>query len=161
MQQPLEIERKYLVRDLPLGDDTPGTSMIQGYLPPREGLSARIRLTPDGCYLTLKGSRVGATRVEHECEIPEEIAELLLVFCDDRVVSKMRYPLLANGRLWVIDVFQDQNEGLVLAELELSSPEEPFTLPAWCGEDVTEDERYYNESLASSPYRDWGGTSLD
>jgi adenylate cyclase len=153
--KPLEIERKYLVQDLPVEDDMPGTSMTQGYLPSREGLSARVRLTPDGCYLTVKGARAGAVRVEHECEIPEEIAELLLVFCDDRIVSKMRYPMLANGRLWVIDVFQDRNDGLILAELELSSPDEPFTLPGWCGAEVTEDERYYNEFLASNPYSEW------
>jgi adenylate cyclase len=153
--QGIEIERKFLVPNVPFGGETTGTSMVQGYLASQSGVSVRIRITPDGSYLTAKGPRHGAARLEHECEIEETMAELLLLSCGERIVSKIRYPVLANGRLWVIDVFQDKNEGLVLAEIELSQVSDVFTPPEWCGDEVTEDDRYYNEHLASHPFSEW------
>jgi len=160
----LEIERKFLVTDLrpldstfrDLEDGTPGTSMIQGYLPVREsGRSIRVRVMPEQATICFKGPRDGAIRIELESGISVDLGQQLLHLCGDRIVSKMRYPIVEAGGLWVIDVFQDENEGLVLAEIELGSPDEEVIKPSWCGEEVTEDDRYYNQYLAEHPFRSW------
>jgi len=153
---PSEIERKFLVRESPVTSETPGTGLVQGYLPlGSDALSVRVRLTPDAGYLTIKGPREGRIRSELECEIPLDMCEILVGLCGERLVTKTRYPIFSGGRVWVVDIFQDRNSGLVLAEIELSDPLEEFVLPSWCGREVTDDERYYNPYLASTPYCDW------
>ena len=153
---PDEIERKFLVKESPVTLDTPGTSLVQGYLP-IEGasVSVRARLTPDAGYLAIKGPREGNTRSEFECEIPLDMTEILVALCGDQVVTKTRYPIMSGGRVWAVDVFQDLNEGLILAEIELAHRSEEFVLPAWCGVEVTDDDRYYNAYLAAHPFREW------
>jgi adenylate cyclase len=151
-----EIERKFLVADTSVLDNAKGTGMAQGYLHDDADRTVRIRQTSEGSYiLTVKGPREGATRVELECEVPDEIGEQLIAACSGVLVSKTRYPIIENERLWIVDVFQDLNDGLVLAEIELSSPTEPVTIPAWCSDEVTDDERYYNNYLARHPYTTW------
>jgi len=93
--------------------------------------------------------------MEVECEIPREMAELLVDTCGEEVVAKIRYPIFVGGRVWAVDVFQDRNEGLILAEIELTHPAEEFLLPAWCGPEVTDDDRYYNPYLADHPFTAW------
>ncbi|MGH8546541.1 MAG: CYTH domain-containing protein [Gammaproteobacteria bacterium] len=150
-----EIERKFLVTDTSVIADSAGTSMVQAYLISTAERSLRVRMTDEGSFLTFKGPRAGAARVEIECEVPTEMAEQLLHICEPAVVSKIRYPVFANGWVWAVDVFQDDNEGLVLAEVELPRENSAVTKPHWCGLEVTEDERYYNEFLARTPYRTW------
>jgi adenylate cyclase len=153
---PIEIERKFLVKRSPVTSDTPGTSLVQGYLPIEgSSFSVRARLTPDAGYLAIKGQRSGPERPEFECEIPLEMTEILLSLCGDRFVTKIRYPIIAGGRVWAVDVFQDRNADLILAEIELSNTSEEFVLPAWCGAEVTDDDRYYNPYLAEHPYGEW------
>lgn len=160
----VEIERKFLVVDYRIIDDTSssmgeslGTPIVQGYLDgSTSDRSVRVRVTADQATLTLKGPREGAIRIEYETGLPLEFGLQLLDFCGPRVVAKTRYPVVEDGRLWVIDVFQDQNEGLIIAEIEFDSPSEVLEkIPSWCGVEVTDDSRYYNEALADRPYSSW------
>lgn len=156
----LEIERKFLVDDASFVRNlSEGRNLVQGYLPLSGPVSVRIRLVPaTGTFLlTVKGPRQDDARMESECEITEDVATVLLTACEGHVVEKTRYPVLSptDGRLWVIDVFHSRNSGLVIAELELNRPGEDFAVPDWAGADITNDDRYYNEYLASHPYLDW------
>lgn len=135
-----------------------GTTIVQGYLQGEAQGALRVRLVPaQNLYqLTVKGPREGASRTELEVETSSEFAEAVLTLCGRRVLEKTRYPMLGpDGKLWVIDVFHRDNRGLALAELELSNPAETFELPDWCGEDVTSDDRYYNDSLSMRPFQTW------
>lgn len=156
-----ERERKFLVAD-PHGAVAaaagPGAGMAQGYLESAAGLSVRVRLVAahERYTVTVKGPRRGMTRREAECAIDRDVAELLLEACDGKAVAKTRYPATApDGREWTIDVFQGANEGLVLAEVELAGEQDEVALPGWCGAEVTDDDRYYNEHLAHHPFSTW------
>ena len=160
--QGVEIERKFLVVDLSptrqnyLDEDgSSGTSIVQGYLLADEHRQLRVRVTVDQATLTLKGPRKESLRIEYESALPREMGEQLLALCGDRIVSKTRYPVVAEGHLWVIDIFEDCNEGLAIAEIELGSLYEEFRVPGWCGAEVTDDDRYYNHMLAVKPYTRW------
>ena len=150
----VERERKFLVDDLDaaLAVAGPGEHLVQGYLDQAGDQSVRIRCWPeDGrAVLTVKGPRSGMSRPEAECEVTPEVAELLLAACGPRVVDKTRRALDVGGEGvdWIVDVFHGRHEGLVLAEAELTTDGAVIDPPAWCGADVTDDERYYNESLA-------------
>lgn len=150
----VERERKYLVDDLDaaLAVAGPGEHLVQGYLDQAGGQSVRIRCWPDDgrAVLTVKGPRSGMSRQEAECAVTPEVAELLLAACDTRVVDKTRRALAVGdeGVDWIVDVFHGRHDGLVLAEAELTADGATIEPPAWCGADVTEDERYYNEALA-------------
>ena len=157
-----EIERKFLVKDFEevwKPNDTPaadsGSQICQGYLIHNNDRSLRIRMLPDSATLTLKGPREGAIRVEYEDSISLVLGEQLLRLSEPNVVSKIRYPLVAEERLWSIDRFLDRNSGLIIAEVELTSPAEQIAIPSWCDVEVTADERYYNEYLAKHPYDTW------
>jgi len=149
-----EIERKFLVRkDLwyalhkPLGED-----LIQGYLFASPEKTVRIRASGASGFITIKGPAVNATRDEYEYPIPRPDAiELLDKFAGSRI-DKVRYRVLHEGKTWEIDEFFGENEGLIIAEIELSSPEEHFEKPPWIGEEVTEDHRYSNSWLAEHPF---------
>ncbi|MDQ1536328.1 MAG: adenylate cyclase [Actinomycetota bacterium] len=154
MPRGIEIERKFLVDDRSVLDGKQGTGIVQGYLASSSTRSVRVRRDADLGVLTVKGPRRGASRFEAECEIPVEIADQLLEECQHPLV-KTRYPVMEGGRLWAIDEFHDTNEGLVLAEVELDSEDEALEVPHWCGEEVTNDERYYNERLARCPFAAW------
>jgi adenylate cyclase len=152
----LEIERKFVVIDASVVQQAEGAGMVQAYLVDAPERTVRVRLNADGpAFLTVKGPRSGPTRVELECAIPFDIAEQLLEACMPAIVSKTRYPIVSEDHIWVIDVFHDANEGLILAELELSKPDEAFAKPQWCGDEVTDDERYYNNYLARHPFTEW------
>lgn len=158
----VERERKFLVRKLdyvlrPLeeGRPVPGTLITQGYLLTEEDRSLRVRVAQENAILTLKGPREGNTRIEYEANLPYDIGIQLLSLCEPVVVSKMRYPIVDQYRFWVVDVFLDKNEGLAIAEIELGSEQESFVTPEWCGQEVTNDERYYNQYLAQYPYAEW------
>jgi CYTH domain-containing protein len=151
-----EIERKFLVKgDLwkPAG---PGTAYRQGYLSSQKERVVRVRVQGDEARLTVKGATVGLTRPEFEYPIPVADAVAMLEgLCERPLVEKERHLEVHGGKTWEIDVFHGENEGLVVAELELASEDEPFTRPAWVGEEVSSDPRYANASLARNPYARW------
>ena len=154
---PIEIEHKYLVRkDLWYAIQKPaGTEIRQGYLLSDEGKTIRVRIAGTKAYLTIKGPSVDASRAEFEYEIPVKEAEELLRLFAGNVIEKIRYTIGLLGKTWEVDEFFGKNEGLILAEIELQSPEEIYKKPAWLGDDVTNDPRYYNAYLAEHPFNDW------
>jgi adenylate cyclase len=151
----LEIERKFLVdvaRWRPAGAGVP---FRQGYLSTHPERVVRVRLEGDAGKLTIKGRTEGVSRVELEYDVPRADAEQLLALCERPLIEKVRHTEEHGGKTWEIDVFGGENEGLVVAELELGSEDEPFTRPPWVLEEVSHDPRYYNASLVKAPYRTW------
>jgi len=153
----VEIERKFLVKDDSWRSDVESEArLIQGYLADGDKATVRVRVTDDAAYLTIKGPTVGIRRSEFEYPIPIEDAQAMLRdLAVYPAIDKTRYQVRAGGHRWELDLFAGENAGLVLAELELGSEDEPFELPAWAGEDVSDDPRYYNVNLARNPYRHW------
>jgi adenylate cyclase len=152
-----EIERKFVVVDDGWKRDADaGTPMRQGYLCADEARSVRVRLTDREAKLTIKGAGEGIARSEYEYEIPERDArEMLDALCVGTPIAKTRYTLERDGRVWEIDVFEDDNAGLVLAEIELDDEDETVDVPDWAGREVSEDERYYNAYLTRYPFSEW------
>ena len=153
----IEIERKFLVR----GDDwrtqaSAGTRFCQGYLFTDARCSVRVRTAGERAWLNVKGTTVGTTRTEFEYEVPVADAESMLAeLCAPGRIDKTRFLVPAGPHTFEVDVFHGDNEGLVVAEVELAAPDEPFERPSWLGVEVTEDVRYYNARLARHPYRTW------
>lgn len=152
---PLEVERKFLVNGTGWREGR-ATRIRQGYLTTDPARSVRVRLAGDRAWLTIKGAADGATRAEYEYPIPAgQAAELLDNLCLAPLIEKIRYRVEHAGLLWEVDEFLGENEGLVLAEVELSDPGQAVEMPDWVGAEVTGDERYYNQTLAVRPYRAW------
>jgi CYTH domain-containing protein/SAM-dependent methyltransferase len=154
---PTETERKFLVRLLPdpavLGT---GSFFRQGYLSVEPDRTVRVRRAGDRAFVTIKGRTRGASRAEFEYEIPSaEAAEMLDTLCLRPLVEKTRYRVEHGGMTWEVDVFSGENEGLVVAEVELPSEEHAVELPDWVGAEVTEDPRYLNANLVARPFRSW------
>ena len=151
----LETERKFLVISeawRPLGKAVP---YAQGYLSRGSGRTVRVRIAGEKAYLTIKGPVIGITREEFEYPIPIEDARTMLPLCDGPVIEKTRTTIPIGSHLWEVDEFQGSNAGLLLAEVELSQPDEPVALPAWVGLEVTGDPRYFNSNLSICPFKDW------
>ena len=154
---PLEIERKFLVK----GEFKPfahkASRIVQGYISLSPGRTVRVRIRDDKGYLTIKGkaSESGISRFEWEKEIEMEEARQLLELCEGGVIDKTRYLIDFEGHTFEVDEFWGDNEGLVMAEIELSSEDEFFAKPEWLGEEVTGDRRYYNSMLMRNPYKNW------
>lgn len=150
-----EIERKFLVQ----GDGWRGGGGLtyrQGYLSTAPERTVRVRTAGDKGYLTIKGAGQGASRLEFEYEIPlEEAGQLLEKLCHKPLIEKKRYNVQYGGFTWEVDEFFGENEGLVLAEIELLHEDQAFDRPDWLGREVTGDPRYYNASLAHYPYSRW------
>ena len=146
----MEIERKFLVKNLETVPWGEGAPIEQGYLTTQTAQSLRVGIKGDMAALNLKGDRRGAARPETEVEIPVEMAHLLLPLCGSRRLTKTRYLVPDRSKVWEVDVFHGDLEGLVVAEIEMESPEEEVAVPDWCGEEVTDDDRYYNRSLAEA-----------
>lgn len=155
---PVEIEYKFLVASEGWRDEVTSSSTLQqGYLSDDIDRTVRVRLV-DGTagYLTIKGRRVGATRPEFEYAIPPDHAAFLLEhLCLRPLIAKERHALGHTSGRWTVDVFADDNEGLVLAEVEVEREGLRPELPDWVGIDVTADDRYANSSLHKAPYRSW------
>jgi CYTH domain-containing protein len=149
-----EIERKFLVKEGTWRNEK-GTEYRQGYLNSAKERIVRVRTINDKGYLTIKGLTVGATRMEFEYEIPRRDAEAMLVICEKPLIEKTRYEVPAGGFVWEIDVFGGENQGLIVAEVELVSEDQAFPKPAWVGEEVTGDPRYFNSNLIKKPYTKW------
>ena len=153
----VEIERKFLLRDTGWYGHTFRSARIrQGYLINDAGLSVRIRTAGNEAWLTIKGPTHGFTRVEYEYAIPLQDAEQMLAhLCRRPLIEKTRHWLNHAGHTWEIDVFEGDNMGLTVAEVELNDPEEELELPTWVGQEVSNDPRYLNANLARRPYRQW------
>lgn len=152
-----EIEHKYLVRkDLWYAVHRPrGVNIRQGYLLTDPGKTIRIRTTGENAFLTIKGPSRNVTRAEYEYPIPPVEADELLQLCTIPIIEKIRYRMDYAGKIWEVDEFFGENEGLILAEVELTFEEEKYERPAWVGEEVTNDPRYYNAYLALHPFSTW------
>jgi len=153
----IEIERKFLIaNDEWRHDADDGIQITQGYMGGNEKSSVRIRVNGESANINIKGKTIGAKRSEYEYVIPlEDADEMLTTLCDRPYIDKTRYHVKYQGHLWEVDVFAGENEGLVVAEIELSTVKETFVLPSWLGEEVTEDPRYYNIYLVTHPYKSW------
>lgn len=152
----IEIERKFLVRKTDWEALGEGTVFRQGYLPAGGETVVRVRLDGAKAFLTVKGPDTGGGRLEFEYPIPPVDAEEILVrLCRKPVIEKTRYRIPYKGALWEVDVFHSDNEGLVVAEVELDDPEEEVELPPWVTQEVTADPKYSNARLAEHPYRNW------
>ena len=151
-----EIERKFLVRDPSVLAGATGVRYQQGYLSTDPERTVRVRRAGGRAFLTIKGLSSGATRAEFEYGIPVADAEELMALCAGPVIEKTRHRIEHAGRTWEVDVFEGDNDGLILAEVEIDSPEAQVEIPGWVGDEVTADPRYYNANLVSRPYRRWG-----
>lgn len=149
----LEIERKFLVRGF-CSEGLRFKKMKQAYLA-KEGCTLRVRIADVKAFLTIKGKTEGISRAEFEYEIPMEDANAMMDLAVYPPIIKTRYYAEVDGKTWEVDVFEGENEGLVMAEIELKSEDEKFTLPDWAAEEVTGDKRYYNAYLAKNPYKKW------
>lgn len=155
----LEIERKFLVQGDFRTEAVNSIHIAQGYLSSVPERTVRIRVQGKNGFLTIKGDSgaSGTSRREWETAIPVTDAEELLSLCEPGIIDKTRFIVPAgNGRVWEVDEFHGDNGGLILAEIELGSEEEAFDKPAWLGEEVTGDPRYYNAALTKNPYKNWG-----
>ncbi|OGR61549.1 MAG: adenylate cyclase [Desulfobacula sp. RIFOXYB2_FULL_45_6] len=153
----VEIERKFLLK----GDEwrAMGKPVFyrQGYLNHSKERTIRVRMAGEKGYLTLKGISKGAKRMEYEYEIPiEDCRSILNELVETPIIEKNRYLVEYTGLAWEIDEFFGENQGLILAEVELESEDQKIELPDWIGEEVTHDPRYYNSSLVRHPYTTWG-----
>ena len=154
---PTEIERKYLIdpRKWQLVDKPVGHFYRQGYLSSDQNKVIRVRLTDKSGFLTIKGATKGMSRPEYEYVIPHEEAKELLDSFAESELTKVRYKIKFGQHIWEVDVFLGKNEGLIVAEIELSNETEHFDLPTWVGQEVTDDNRYYNSNLTINPYKNW------
>lgn len=153
---PQEIERKFLVKDAGFKRGARSTRYRQGYLVTDPERSVRVRVGGGEAFLTLKGPTRGATRLEYEYPIPvDQAIEILEQLALTPVLDKTRYVVEVEGLVWEVDEFHGENDGLVIAEVELRSENQRITLPDWVGEEVTSDPRYFNQNLVQSPYSRW------
>lgn len=152
-----EIERKFLVKDDSWRSAIESqASLVQGYLAESAGVTVRVRIKDAAAYLTVKGATTGISRSEYEYPIPLADARAMLQeLAAYPLIEKTRYRVRSGGHLWDLDLFDGANAGLALAEIELGSEDEAFALPAWAGEEVSDDPRYYNLNLARHPYGSW------
>ncbi len=150
-----EIERKFLVKGDGWRDPTNATRYRQGYLSTDKARTVRVRTAGDKAYLTIKGATEGVSRAEFEYPIPLDDANQLLGLCHRPLIEKDRYLIPYGDHEWEVDEFFGDNEGLVVAEVELESEDQPFERPDWVGPEVSDDPRYFNASLVAHPYREW------
>jgi CYTH domain-containing protein len=153
----IEIERKFLVT----GDAWRSATAVtyrQGYLNRDKTRTVRVRIAGDAAMLTIKGQTQGATRAEFEYAIPLADAEALLLLCDGPLIEKTRRKIDYAGLVWEVDEFLGDNQGLVVAEVELTAEDQAVELPEWIGAEVTTDARYYNSNLATHPFNAWSSS---
>ena len=153
----LEIERKFLVKNLKFLDGVEGVRYSQGYIPTNGNPGLRVRIAGERAFITLK-SDVSPDGVRHEFEYDVPIGdaeEMIDLFCRKPLIEKIRYKLRFKDLLWEIDVFEGDNEGLIIAEVELEDKDQKVELPEWVGEEVTAYPRYCNSRLATNPYCNW------
>ena len=152
-----EIERKYLLVNDSWRDEVDSSChYAQGYLSSSKRVSVRVRTSGEQAYLNLKSATLGISRTEYEYEIPlSDADEMLANLCDGPLIEKVRFFVKRGDHTWEIDVFEGDNAGLVVAEIELQAEDESFELPDWIGAEVSDDPRYYNVCLVTHPYCEW------
>ena len=154
----IEIERKFLVKSEEFKAISFAKNEIsQGYLNSNPERTVRVRIKGNQGYLTIKGkgNETGMSRMEWEKEIPIDEARLLLNLCESGIISKTRYEVKFGNHVYEIDEFFGENQGLVIAEIELQSEDEAFEKPDWLGKEVTNNERYYNSFISKNPFKNW------
>ena len=154
----LEIERKYLVLSESFKNQAfKKTHIVQGFLSTHPERTVRVRIKGEKGFLTVKGisNETGTTRLEWEIKISVSEAEILLTLCKPNHIEKIRYEVRVENHIFEVDEFLGENEGLILAEIELTSENEIFIKPEWLGKEVTGDVRYYNSQLSKIPYKNW------
>lgn len=154
----LEIERKFLVNSEAFKQEAFKKSRIlQGFLNTHPERTVRVRIKGSQGFLTVKGisNKAGTTRTEWETVISVIDAEVLLQLCEPVIIGKTRYEVKAGNHTFEVDVFSGENEGLIVAEVELKSENEVFQKPAWLGKEVTGDLKYYNSQLSKNPFKNW------
>jgi len=151
-----EIERKFLVNGDAWRGGARGVLYRQGYLSTHAERTVRVRVMGDRAALTVKGLTVGARRAEFEYDIPvDDATQMLDALCERPLIEKTRHTIAFAGHTWEVDEFHGENEGLIVAEVELLREDEEVALPPWIGAEVTADDRYKNSRLVSSPYKTW------
>ncbi|HEY8928754.1 MAG TPA: CYTH domain-containing protein [Mucilaginibacter sp.] len=153
----IEIERKFLVdaEKWQQADKPGGVLYRQGYLMSENNCTIRVRVAGEKAFMTIKGASSGISRAEYEYEIPVADATEMLDNLVASEISKTRYAINFENKLWEVDVFLGDNAGLIVAEIELQSENEAFTKPTWITEEVSGDLRYYNSKLSVDPYKNW------
>jgi adenylate cyclase len=154
----IEIERKFFVLNTSFIEQASTKKRIaQGYLNTDPDRTVRVRIKDSDGFLTIKGRSnvVGMSRFEWEQKIDLDAAQHLLQLCEPGLIDKFRYEVKVGNHLYEVDVFLGENEGLIIAEIELASEEEAFEKPDWLGLEVTGDERYYNAYLSKMPFKSW------
>ena len=153
----VEIEKKFLV----INDNwrkyvTKSNNYVQGYFSTDKSCSIRLRISNSNARLNIKSATLGVTRAEYDYPVPlEDAKEMLNTLCIKPLIEKTRYQVPLENHIWEIDVFNGENKGLIVAEVELASADESFKLPDWIGEEVSHDPRYYNVCLVEHPYKNW------
>lgn len=153
-----EIERKFLVTSIDfIAQSNNQNRIVQGYLNSNPSRTVRVRIKGEKGFLTIKGkgNASGTTRFEWETEIAVAEAELLLQLCEKGIIDKIRYEILVGKHTFEVDVFSGENEGLIMAEVELSEENEFFEKPNWLGIEVTGDKRFFNSYLSENPFTTW------
>jgi CYTH domain-containing protein len=151
----IEIERKFLVKGNRWRELAIGSRYRQGYIASGTK-TVRIRVVGNQGYLTIKGPTTGIARAEYEYEIPvADALEMLQTLCEPPLIEKTRYKVEWSGLLWEIDEFEGENQGLILAEIELADANQAIALPDWIGEEVSHDSRYFNANLTKHPFSQW------
>ncbi|MDX1277304.1 CYTH domain-containing protein [Oceanihabitans sediminis] len=154
----LEIERKFLVKsNVFKAESFKQTRIVQGFLSTNKKRIVRVRLKGEKGFLTIKGesSKNGLSRFEWEKEISKEEAADLLKLCKKGIIDKTRYEVKVDTHTFEVDEFYGDNEGLIIAEVELQSEEECYIKPTWLGKEVTGNIKYYNSQLSENPYKNW------
>jgi len=151
-----EIEKKYLIADNSWQGLAVGKEYCQGYLNSEKGRTVRVRIIGNRGILTIKGPNDHGARLEYEYDIPvEDAREMLDLLCHKPLIEKIRYCIHFAGFTWEVDEFKGENQGLLIAEIELEYVGQEFSLPSWIGPEVTGDPRYYNANLVKNPYFGW------
>lgn len=154
----VEIERKFLVLSNAFIEEAfEKKRIVQGYLSTVPERTVRVRIKADKGYITIKGKSTndGTTRLEWEREISLADAEALLSICESGTIDKVRHEVKVGNHIYEVDVFSGENEGLIMAEIELLREDEFFEKPHWLGKEVTNDERFYNAYLSKNPFKTW------
>ena len=154
----IEIERKFIVKNHSFKDEKHTKNNIaQGYLSSHPARAVRVRIKNQKGYLTIKGisNASGTSRYEWEKEIPILEAEELFKLCEKGAITKTRYEIKCGNHTYEVDEFHGDNEGLIIAEIELHTENEQFDKPNWLGEEVTGEKRYYNANLSLFPFKEW------
>ena len=155
-----EIERKFLVNGDHWRSLGTGEYYKQGYIPTQDQTTVRVRIVGDRGYLAIKGENEGIVRAEFEYPIPLDDAEIMLTtLCRPPFIEKIRYRIPQGDLIWEIDEFSGENQGLIIAEVELQTEHQAIALPDWIGQEVTADPRYYNSNLVNHPYQCWSKDS--